>query len=281
MYQATTTKSRQLQHTFKTSWLSSEAAVRAKSEILAIWAALKQLSEDKNHAMCVVLLRLMKTKNFNMLLPFCQHWHLTWQSWAKHFQAGYFNFAQMKASVEPCINKLSDVAAKSELKANCKKFDGELRELRTTDGCVSSGMAFWKGTERLAIWWSPYTKRETGVKEPTTPSYLCLASQEECMPRSRENNWTKAGYTQCGFRCCRSTTEQISIPENFREILGACQGSIDMFCRPRMEENGKYIARFLAKSYVGVMGVRCWLVPLAGRKVTVFLLRKLYPRRRR
>jgi len=77
MYQATTTKSRQLQHTFKTSWLSSEAAVRAKSEILAIWAAWKQLSEDKNHAMCVVLLRLMKTKNFNMLLPFCQHWHLT------------------------------------------------------------------------------------------------------------------------------------------------------------------------------------------------------------
>ena len=30
------------------SRLSSEATVRARSEILAIWAALKQLSENKN-----------------------------------------------------------------------------------------------------------------------------------------------------------------------------------------------------------------------------------------
>ena len=48
-------------------------SVRIRSEILAIWAALKQLSENKNHAVCVVLLRLIKTKNFNMLLSFCQH----------------------------------------------------------------------------------------------------------------------------------------------------------------------------------------------------------------
>jgi len=39
--------------------------------------------------------------------------HLTELS--KVFQVGYFNFAQMKASVELCINKLSDAAAKSEL----------------------------------------------------------------------------------------------------------------------------------------------------------------------
>jgi len=61
----------------------------------------------------------------------------------------------MKASVELCINKLSDAAAKSELKANCEKFDSEFGELGTPDGltdsCVSSGMAFWKSTERLAI----------------------------------------------------------------------------------------------------------------------------------
>jgi len=43
----------------------------------------------------------------------------------KVFQAGYFNFAQMKASVELCIHKLSNAAAKSELKANCEKFDSE------------------------------------------------------------------------------------------------------------------------------------------------------------
>jgi len=57
------------------------------------------------------------------------------------FQARYFNFAQMKVSVELCINKLSDTAAKSEIESNCKKFDSELRELRTPGGCVSSGMA--------------------------------------------------------------------------------------------------------------------------------------------
>jgi len=64
------------------------------------------------------------------------------------------HFAQVKASVELRINKLSDADAKSELKANCEKFDSELRELGTRDGladsCVSSVMTFWKGAERLA-----------------------------------------------------------------------------------------------------------------------------------
>jgi len=59
----------------------------------------------------------------------------------------------MKASAELCINKLSDAAAKSELKANCEKFDSELGEFGMLDGladsCVSSGMAFWKGAESL------------------------------------------------------------------------------------------------------------------------------------
>jgi len=74
--------------------------------------------------------------------------HLTELS--KVFQAGYLNFAQMKASVELCINKLSDAAAKPELETNCEKFDSGFGELRTPGGCVSTGMAFWKGTERLA-----------------------------------------------------------------------------------------------------------------------------------
>ena len=50
------------------------------------------------------------------------------------FQARCFNFAQMKASVEICINKLSDDAANSELEAIFKKFDSELGDLRTPDG---------------------------------------------------------------------------------------------------------------------------------------------------
>jgi len=40
------------------------------SEILAIWAAQKQLSEDKNGSMRVVLLLLMKTKISTICFPF-------------------------------------------------------------------------------------------------------------------------------------------------------------------------------------------------------------------
>jgi len=53
---------------------------------------------------------------------------------SKVFQVGCFNFAQMKASVELWINKLSDTAAKSGLKANCEKFDSDLGLLWTLDG---------------------------------------------------------------------------------------------------------------------------------------------------
>jgi len=57
--------------------------------------------------------------------------HLTELS--KVFQAVRFDLAQVRASVELCINKLSDGAAKSEFKANCKKFDSDLGELGTLD----------------------------------------------------------------------------------------------------------------------------------------------------
>jgi len=114
---------------------------------------------------------------------------------SKGFQAGSFNSAQMKASIELCINKLSDAAAKPELKANCEKFDSELGEVRTPDGladsCVSTAMAFWKGTEKLANWSSPYTTRETGVNLPTTGVSFCLASLEECMSSALENDKAK------------------------------------------------------------------------------------------
>jgi len=41
---------------------------------------------------------------------------------SKAFQAGCFNFAQMKTSVELCIDKFSDADAKSELEANCESL---------------------------------------------------------------------------------------------------------------------------------------------------------------
>jgi len=114
--------------------------------------------------------------------------HLTEPS--KVFQAGCFNFAQMKASVELCINKLSDAAAKSEPKANCKKFDSEFGDLRTSDGlaeCVK-----WHGVlsghrkiGKLAI---PVNKKGDMSEWITAAASLCTVAQEKCMPRCRENN---------------------------------------------------------------------------------------------
>jgi len=69
MHQTTMkTKHQQLQRACKTRWLLSKATVRAKSKILVILVSLKQLSQNKNDAVCIVLLRLIKTKNFNMVL---------------------------------------------------------------------------------------------------------------------------------------------------------------------------------------------------------------------
>jgi len=103
-----------------------------------------------------------------------------------------FWLCTMKSSVELCINMLYEAAAKSEFKANCEKFDSELRELGTLDGladsCVSSGMEFWNGAGSFSKFTVPIHKRETGVNEPTTVASLCFVSQEECMPRCHENN---------------------------------------------------------------------------------------------
>jgi len=57
---------------------------------------------------------------------------------SKVLHAGCFDFAEVKSSVELCINKLSDAAAKSELKANCEKFVSELGKLGTLDGLADS-----------------------------------------------------------------------------------------------------------------------------------------------
>jgi len=118
------TKGRQLQRACKTRWLSSEATVRARNQISGIWAALKQLSENVNDALCVFYCDLPKYKFqhvaflLSTLVP-----HLTELS--KVFQAVCFNLAQMKASLELSISKLYNSSAKSEPEANCEKFDGK------------------------------------------------------------------------------------------------------------------------------------------------------------
>jgi len=66
---------------------------------MAILAALKQLSENKNDAMCVVLLGLMKTKNFNTVLSIFRTLppHVTEQS--KCFQGNCHLNLQNRANI--------------------------------------------------------------------------------------------------------------------------------------------------------------------------------------
>ena len=64
---ATRTKVRQLQRAFRTRWLSSEAAM---SEILAIWAALKQLSEIKMMQCALFYYDLWKQNISTCYFPF-------------------------------------------------------------------------------------------------------------------------------------------------------------------------------------------------------------------
>ena len=188
----------------------------------------------------------------------------------------------MKASVELCINKLSGAAAKSDLKAKCKKFGSELGDLRMSDdladSCVSSVMAFCKGTEWLAIWLSPYTKWEAGVNEPTTAASLCFASQEECTVCKDAARIIKPKLDdiQCGFRRGRSVTEQIATLQRiFQEIL------------VRMSKTSTHVLSTRENIWPGsswkawsVAGVWYWLMPLAGRQLTVLLLRRLCSCRR-
>ena len=206
------TEGRQLQRACKTRLLWTEATVRARSEILGIWAALKQLSENKNDAMCIVLLRLMKTKISTWCFPFVNiatSPDRTDQSFSGWITLYRWKLPQNCASISSVMPLLTP-----SFKHNCEMFDSELGELRTPDGladtCVSSGMAFWKGTERLANWSSSCTERETGLNEPTTTASFCLVSQEDFMPRSAEIIEPKLDDTQGGFRRGCSTTEQIS-----------------------------------------------------------------------
>ena len=113
------TKAQQYQRACKTRWLSSEATVRARSEILAICTALNQLSQNQNDAMCVVLLRLMKTKISTCCFPFVNVGTSPDRT-EQSFQAGCFSFAQMKTSVELCISKLSDAELNPSFKPIAK-----------------------------------------------------------------------------------------------------------------------------------------------------------------
>ena len=80
--------------------------------------------------------------------------------------------------------------------------------------------------------------RKTGVNAPSTGLYLCLASQEECMPSSLKKDkaiqlnqsWL---IPSADFVAVVALQNKFPLSRNFREILGACQRCIHMFCRPR------------------------------------------------
>ena len=89
-----------------------------------------------------------------------------------------------------------------------------------TPSHIQSLKLLWHNSLRLAIWWSPYTKRETGVNEPITAVSLCLVSQEECMPWCHGNNWAKAGWYPVRFSLLpQHYRTNFHSSANFSEIL--------------------------------------------------------------
>ena len=189
--------------------------------------------------------------------------HLTELS--KVFQAVCFDFAQGKPSIELYINKLPDAAVKSELKANCVKFDSEFGELGTPDGladsCVSSGMAFWKSAERLANW-SPHTKNGDRSERTHQQRHLFAKPPRNTACQDGKIIEPKLDDTQCGFCRGLSTTEQIS---TLRQIFEKSrEHANDFYTAHVLSISRKHTIGFLVKSFGGccgstvLMGASCW-----------------------
>ena len=132
-------------------------------------------------------------------------------------------------------------------------------------------MVFWKCTERLTNWSAPYTKREIRINEPTTAASLCLTSQEERMPRCRENNWIKAGWyperlSSRPYHYIKISTLQQIFEKSWEHAKDVDNCFVDL---------GKVYGRVPREKlwgvFGGVVGVRCWRVSLSGHQVTVFL----------
>ena len=149
----------------------------------------------------------------------------------------------MKASVELCINKPSDAAAKSELKANCEKYGSEFGELGTPGGLADSFcQVSWRFGRAPKNWQIDHPDTQQGRQElmhqlPETGVSLCLTSQEECVRSSLKKDKTK--YLKLSWRTPNrvfvtlvALQNKFHSPANFREILGASQRLLHMFCRP-------------------------------------------------
>ena len=251
--------------------------VRARCKILAIWAAVKQLSENENDAMCVVLLRILKTKNFNMVLSFLSTLPPHQTELSKIFQVVCFNFAQMKAYIELWINKLSGAAGKSELNANCEKLDSELGELRMPDGlpaCVCQ--VSWHFVRAPKDWQIDHPHTQNGRQEwmNQLPGHLfdepprknvCQAAAKIIEPKLMKSNTV--------FVAAAALQNKFPLYSNFSRNPGSMPRRIHVFCQP--PEGIRPGSSW--KALEGVAGVRCSWVPLAGCQITVFLLRRMCP----
>ena len=99
-------KCRQLQRACKTTCLQSKVTVRASSAVLAIWVAWSSCQKIKMMQCALFYCDLSKQKMSTSYLRFVNI-ATSPDRTEQIFPAGCFNFAQMKASVELCINKLS------------------------------------------------------------------------------------------------------------------------------------------------------------------------------
>ena len=102
--------------------VESEVTVRASSAVLAIWVAWSSCQKIKMMQCALFYCDLSKQKMSTSYLRFVNI-ATSPDRTEQIFPAGCFNFAQMKASVELCINKLSGGWCRwyiIELKVNCE-----------------------------------------------------------------------------------------------------------------------------------------------------------------
>ena len=109
------------------------------------------------------------------------------------------------------------------------------------------------------------------------PRHLFAKPPRKCVCQDGKIIEPKLDDIQCVFCRGRSTTEQIStLQQNFEKSWEHAKDLYTCFA-----DLGKVYGRVpREKLWGGVVGVRCWWVPLAGSQVTVLLLRRLRPCRR-
>jgi len=123
---------------------------------------------------------------------------------------------------------------------------------------------------------SPFTKgRQEWMNQPPRHLFALFPRKSVCQDATKKLNQSWM-IPRVVFVAAVILKKQFLLSSKFSRI----PGMMPKIYTHALSISGKCMAWFFVKSFGGVTGVRCWRVPVAGRQETVFLIRKLCPRRR-